>query len=79
MSNDINVAMAFMRYCTDPSVDTAEAVAIAVEGRPDLGISAQRTREVLVENIELMRAAATTTPAAQTATLMQKLLAKGQR
>ena len=71
--NDAELVLAFFRYVSDPSIATADAVAVALEGRPDMPITPDQCRKVLVDNIGEIKVASAGTAAAQMATLMQKL------
>ena len=71
--NDINLAMAFMQYMADPTPETAEAVVVALEARPDMPIGIEQTRKALIDGIPQVRAASKSTSAAQTTQLLQRL------
>ncbi|RYF61530.1 MAG: hypothetical protein EOO27_01725 [Comamonadaceae bacterium] len=72
--SDINIGFAFMQYMLNPCVETVDAVVLALESRPDLPITAEKTRETLLAGIDDMKAAKAGTSTAHTSALMQRLL-----
>lgn len=76
--NDIALGLAFAAYLSNPCAKTVEAVVVALEGRPDLPITADQTRKALMDGIAQVKAAGGGTPSAQTGKLLQRLL-RGKR
>lgn len=72
--NDFALGLAFAGYLSNPCADTVEAVVVALEGRPDLPITAAQTRKALTDGIAQVKAAAAGTPAVQTGQLLRRLL-----
>lgn len=77
--NEIPLGLAFANYLSNPCEATVEGVLMAMDGRKDLPINTEQTRQALIDGIPQVQAHINGGPAGQTGALLQRLMAGKQK